>query len=140
MTDPLFALVIHDHDEALKELEGILKDLSVESWRITNCDSAESLIAQYKPSMIFIGLPVWERSHQQLVDLCRKADLALNIIVVGTMPDIELYVAAIERGAFSFIAPPFTHDGLNIIVHSAAIDARERRDAMARAVVAALHG
>jgi DNA-binding NtrC family response regulator len=136
MTNQLFALVIHDHEKPLKELKGILKDLSVETWSIDSCDSAEGLIAQYKPSMIFIDVPMWDKSHQQLVNLCRKSDLALNIIVVGEMPDIELYVASIERGAFSFIASPFSHDGLNPVVHSAAMDARERRDTMARALVA----
>src|SRR5271157_4594107 len=136
MTDHLCAFLIHDHTKSFNELEGMLKDLSVETWTIETCDSAESLFVQHKPSLVFVDSSVWERECEQLAELVRKVHLVLNVIVVGTVTDIELYVSAIKRGAFSFIAPPFAHDGLNIIAHSAAIDVRERRKVMAQATVA----
>lgn len=85
--------------------------------------------------MVFIESTIWGSAYKDLVDLSRRPDLALSVIVVGPAPDIELYVAAIERGAFSFVAPPFAYDGLNVIVHSAAMDARDRRESMEGAVV-----
>lgn len=137
MMDPLGALlIVGDNAESFRNLEGILKDLSVETWTIKTCDSAESWTAQHKPLLAFIASPVWDSSYPQLVALANKPDLAMNIIVVGTVADIEVYVSSIKRGAFSFIAPPFDHDGVNIIVHSAAMDALERRETMTRALIA----
>ena len=134
MTDHLSAFLIHDQPESFQELEGILKDLSVETWSIKNCDSAESLFSHHNPSLVFVDLSVWERACEQLAVLERKA--TLNVIVVGTVADIELYVSSIQRGALSFIAPPFEHNGLSIIIHAAAIDVRERRKVMAQAAAA----
>ncbi len=136
MTDHLCAFLIHDHTECFRELEGLLKDLSVETWTIKTCDSAERLFAQHKPSLVFVDSSVWEKECEQLAELVRKAHLVLNVIVVGTVTDIELYVSAIQRGAFSFIAPPFAPDGLNIIVHSAVMGVRVRVKVMTQATVA----
>jgi len=134
MTDHLCTFLIHDHIEPFKELEGILKDMAVETWTIKTCDSAESLFSHHNPSLVFVDLSVWERECEQLAVLERKA--TLNVIVVGTVADIELYVSSIQRGAFSFIAPPFAHDGLSTIIHSAAMDVRERRKVMAQTAAA----
>ncbi len=136
MRDYLRAFLIHDHPEAFKALEEILKDLCVEIWNIKTCDLVESLFAQHKPYLVFIELSAWEGSSAQLVALANQPDLATGIIVVGTLTDIDHYGSAVARGAFSYITPPFWHDGLNIIVHAAAMDARERRETMAQALVA----
>jgi DNA-binding NtrC family response regulator len=138
MTDQLCAFLIYEHTEPFKELEGILKNLSVETWSINTCDSAERLFAQHEPSLVFVEISVWERESERLAELAKKATLVLNVIVVGALTDINLYVSSIKRGAFSFIAPPFAHDGLNILVHSAAMDVRERRDFMRQATVTSM--
>ena len=127
MAGHLCALLIHNYPELFKELEGVLKDLSVKTWNTKTVASAENLIPQLNPILVFIESSLWDTSYPQHVDLARKPDLALNVIVVGTGIDIELYLSAIKRGAFSFIAPPFTHDELNVVVNSAVMDARERR-------------
>jgi DNA-binding NtrC family response regulator len=121
MKENVFALMVHDHPEHFRELEGMLKDLSVETWNIGHSNSAGEMTSRYKPDLVFIELNVWDRLHHQLASLARKADPALDIIVVGTRPDINRYVSSIEQGAAGYIAPPFTHDGLSIIVHSAAM-------------------
>jgi DNA-binding NtrC family response regulator len=113
----------------------MLKDLSVETWNIEHSNSAGELTSQYKPDLVFIESTVWDRLHKQLGGLAKKADRALDIIVVGTRLDINLYVSSIERGAAGFIAPPFKYEGLSTIVHSAAMSAHKLLDQMARNVV-----
>lgn len=126
--------MVHDHPEHFKELEGMLKDLSVETWNIGDSNLAGEMTSRYKPDLVFIELSVWDRLHHQLAGLARKADRAVGIIVVGTKLDIERYVSSIEQGAVGYIAPPFTFGGLNMIVHSAAMDGHVHPEAMAQAL------
>jgi DNA-binding NtrC family response regulator len=79
-----------------------------------------------------VDLPIWRKSHADIVNKAISVDSTFNIIVVGTLPDIEQCASAIERGAFDYVAPPFSHETLTLLVHSAAMDARERRESLAR--------
>lgn len=132
MNTPLLAVMIHDRPEPLKTLEGALSNLLVESYSVKSCSEAKSLIAQYQPLVVFVDLLIWSKSFPYIVDLAKAADQGFNIIVVGALPDIEQYVSAVERGAFNYIAPPFSHDTLTMALHSASVDARERRESLAR--------
>ena len=133
MRNRLIVLLIHDHPEPFGKLDAMLKDLPVGGRSIRSGDVTNDLVAQYMPALIFVDLPVWNKSWANIINLVRRADLAPNVIVVGSKPDIEVYVSAIERGAYSFVALPFLHDGLKFIVHSALSDVHDRRLAMFRA-------
>jgi DNA-binding NtrC family response regulator len=129
--NPIWAVAIHDHIEPCAELEGILRDLSVEVRAAKRCSEAWGLISKYQPSLVFVDLNVWRQSHNAIVNMAIEADQTFNIIVVGSLPDIEKYVSAIERGAFNYIAPPFSHDVLALVVQAAVADSRERRKSLA---------
>jgi DNA-binding NtrC family response regulator len=132
MQDNIFALLVHDHTGPFKELEGMLEDMSVETWNVETCNSAGDLASQYKPNLMFIELPVWDRLNKQLAGLAKKTDQALNIVVVGTKVNIDLYASSLEQGAVGYIAAPFAPDRLNSIVRSAAMNAHTHRAAMAQ--------
>jgi DNA-binding NtrC family response regulator len=133
MKPNVFALVVHDHLEQFKELEEMLKDLSVETWNIEHFNSAGDLALQYKPDLMFIESTVWDRLHLQLIGSVKQANRAPDIIVVGTKLDINLFVSSIERGAAGFIVPPFTYEGLSTMVHSATMSSREHQITTPRA-------
>jgi DNA-binding NtrC family response regulator len=132
MVDQLKAILISGDQENFRVLEGMLNDLSVQTWNANGCVSAATLVARYQPNLIFVDVALWDDGYEELVDLARQAELALNLIVVGTVTDIDIYISSIQRGAFSFVAPPFSHDSLGIIVRAAAIDVRQRREDMAQ--------
>ncbi len=131
MDTPLFAISIHEHPEPCKALEAALGDLSVETYFVKGWAAARDLIAQYQPLLVFVELAIWNRSHAEIVHLAGVADPYFNIVVVGSVPDIEMYVSTIEQGAFEFIAPPFAYEALTRVVHSAAKDARSCRQSLA---------
>jgi DNA-binding NtrC family response regulator len=132
MDNHLLAVLIHERSEPFEALKEALFDLSVEAYCVEGGSEAEDLIAEYQPLLVFVDLPIWSESHADIVDMVEGADQSLNIIVVGPLPDIQEHVAAIERGAFSFIAPPFSHKALTPVVHAAAMDARDRRESLVR--------
>lgn len=135
MDNHLSALLIRELPEPFQALQGALSDLSVESYPARGCNEAASLVVRYQPPVVFADLPIWRQSHAEIVNMANAANRTFNIIVVGPLPDIEQYMSAIERGAFNFVAPPFSHDTLTLAVHSAAMDARERRESLERVLL-----
>jgi DNA-binding NtrC family response regulator len=136
MDNLILAVLMQERPDAFEALKGALSDMEVEAYSVQGCNEAKSLIAQYHPLLVFVDLPIWNKFHADIVRMAQTADQTFNIIVLGPAPDIEAYASAIERGAFNFVAPPFSREPLTRIVYSAAMDARERTEAQAREVFA----
>jgi DNA-binding NtrC family response regulator len=115
------------------ELEAVMGGLAVKVFSVAECGEAWDLITQHHPSLVFVDLNTWRQSHSAIVDMAVEAEQTFNIIVVGALPDIEKYVAAIEHGAFNFIAPPFSPEVLSLVVQTAAQDASARRKSLSAA-------
>ncbi len=131
MDNLLLAILIYERPYPFEALKGVLCDTSVESYSVDGWSEAKDIIAEYQPLLVFVDLPNWNRWHAGIVKMANAADHTFNIVVVGPLPDIELYVSAKEQGAFSFIAPPFSHGPLALVVHSAVMDVRDRRESLA---------
>lgn len=136
MDNLLLAVLIHERPDPFEALKGALCNLSVESYSVRGCNEAKSLIAQYQPLLVFVDLPIWGIRNADIVNMAKAANRTCNIIVVGPLPDIDLYASAIELGAFSFVAPPFSPETLTVVVHSAALDALDRRESLGRVALA----
>jgi len=136
VSEHLFALLIHDHQETFESLRRTLRDLSVETYTIATCQEAQNLISQCRPQMIFTELALRDGSWQTILSMGEAAYVPLSVIVVGTVPDTRLYLSIMEGGAFDFIAPPFEHEPLKFVVRSAAINTYSRREALEHAAVA----
>ena len=132
MDNLIVAVLIHEQTGSFEDLKGTLSDLSVETYCAQEWSGANDLIARYQPLVVFVDLPNWNKFSNDIHNTTAKTDHDFNIVVVGLLPDIERYVSAIERGAFSYIAPPLSHEGLTEVVHAAAMDARDRRGVVAR--------
>ncbi len=128
------ALLVHDLPQPFGMLEALLKDFPVAVWSIRSDGDALDLMARHNPALIFVDLPIWNRSSSSIIGLAWSADPAANVIVVGSRQDIEVYVATIERGAFNFVAPPFSREGLRSMVNHAFADVRARNEALSRSL------
>jgi DNA-binding NtrC family response regulator len=136
MGDHLFALVVHGDDEPFVSLKRTLWELSIETYSVETCEEAGQLIAQCKPHVIFTGAALQDGSWLSILNMAEAVDVPLNVIVVGSTPNMRNYVSVMERGAFDFLAPPFEHEPLDFVVRSAHLDACRRREAAARIPVA----
>lgn len=128
MDKPLVAVLVYEHPDPLRALSKTLMDLSVEYYGARTWDAATVLIGQYQPVMIFVEITIWSKTRDAIMRASESADHPFSTIVVGCVPDIELYVSTIEQGAFNFVAPPFSHDILTPVLQTATVDAQRRRD------------
>jgi DNA-binding NtrC family response regulator len=131
MDNLLPAILIHERPYLFDALKGVLCDISVESYSVDGWDEAKAIIAEYQPLVVFVDLFNWNRWQAEIVKMANAADHTFNVIVVGPLPDIELHASVREQGAFSFVAPPFSHEALTMAVHSAVMDVRDRRESLA---------
>ncbi len=136
MSGDFFALLLHDQPYPLDSLKLALKELSVETCSARTLEEAGRLLPQTQPHLIFTDIFLPDGSWDEVINLAAKAASPVNVIVVGTNPNIKLYISALERGAFDFVLPPFEHHALDFVVQSAGQDVRRRRRAQARAAVA----
>lgn len=132
MEKPISAVMIHENAEAFKLLEASLSGMSVESYTVRGSNEAKDPIAHYQPLLIFVDFSIWRQMHAEIVEMELAADQTFSIIVVGAKPDIENYVESVGKGAFEFIAPPFSVESLGRVVKAAAADSRFRREALAK--------
>lgn len=130
MSENLFALLVHDHLGPFESLTRTLRDLSVETYSVESCKEAEDFVSHCRPPIIFTGKSLVDGSWVSILNIADSADVPISVIVVGAVPDMDLYLSAMERGAFDFVAPPFEHEPLNFVIRSAALDTHRRKEAL----------
>jgi FixJ family two-component response regulator len=69
-----------------------------------------------------------------VVSLATKASKPVNVIVVGRLVDVGLYLQTITGGAFDFIVTPLTGYELTHVVRCALENVLSRREAQGRSV------
>lgn len=136
MSDHFFALLVHGNPSTFDSLKTTLKDLSVGTYTVESLAEAKHLIPRTHPHIVFTDTSLPDGSWSDVINLAEKAGSPVNVIVVGSNKDMNLYMSAIERGAFDFVLPPFEHDALDFAVRSAGENACHRRHVQARLAVA----
>jgi DNA-binding NtrC family response regulator len=134
MEDPIRAVLIQDEFDSLGSLPRVLANLSVETHCANGFKEAKRLIVKHQPHLVFANQSQWCDYFEEIVCLASSADHVFDIIVVGPMPQVEWRASAIDHGAFEYVAPPFTHESLTGVVHSAVLDVIDRRQALVRAL------
>ena len=135
MSEHLFAVLVHDNPEPCESLKRTLKDLSVGSYSVKTCKEAEDLMSYCNPQIIFTESSVADGSWVSILNKAEMAEVPPRVIVVAGQPDPQLYASVMGRGAFDFVAPPFEREPLNVLIKSAAQEARHRREALAHAAL-----
>jgi len=130
MSENLSVLLVHGHPEPFKSLAWTLRDLFVETYSVESCKETEDLVSRCEPPIIFTDKSLVDGSWVSVLNIADSADVPPSVIVVGTVPDMHLYLSVMERGAFDFVAPPFEHEPLNFVIRSAALNTHRRREAL----------
>ncbi len=132
----VFALLVQDTNKPLDSLKVILKGESVETWSAETCEDVAKLLDQTQPELVITQTMLPDGSWVDIVSMAEKAASPTNVIVVGSHPDIGLYISAIEGGAFDFILPPFETEALRHVLRAAVDNVRYRREAQSSLAVA----
>lgn len=132
MNKPRFALLIAD-DEArsLESLKPKLKEHAVETFNARNCEQARRLLEQTQPDLIITQTALPDGTWLDVLLMAERAHAPLNVIVVGSTENTDLYLSVLANGAFDFITPPFKTERLECLLKAATEDVRQRRESLA---------
>jgi two-component system nitrogen regulation response regulator NtrX len=136
-------LVVDDEADIRELVSGLLEDEGHGVRVASNSDEALAAIRARRPSLAL--LDIWMQGGGldglELLDVIKKLDPDLPVVMISGHGNIETAVMALQRGAYDFIEKPFKSDRLVVVVQRALeASALKRENKRLRAQVAAPSG
>jgi len=123
-------LIVEDEPDIRAMIAGILEDEGYTVRQAGTSEQAVSAIRSRLPGLIV--LDVWLEGSSmdgiELLDVVKKDNPLLPVIIVSGHGTVETAVAAIRKGAFDYIVKPFKAEKLLVTVTRALENARLRRE------------
>jgi len=124
--DPSVLLLYSDPGPFLR-LEALLENQSVPTVRASSCQQARTLLAQSgTPRIVLTDTTLEDGTWRDALRAAGEASLPRAVIVVNRWDDIRLYLAALDQGAFDFIAPPFQASDVGWVLRRAQLHLAQR--------------
>ncbi len=128
MSEMPLALLVNDGATWAIGLKSMLEHRGFAVYEAPTCAVAALLLHSYAPPhVVFTDMQLADGSWTGILALAERSPLASNVIVISRVTDIELYVAALERGAFDFVVPPFDSLEIDHVARCALGNASVRR-------------
>lgn len=132
-SEEISTLLLHELGDSRDALELALEGQSVKVCCLRSCQEALPLLTGANPPhLIFTQPKLPDGIWADVVTLALKAAKPVNVIVVGRLENVGLYLQTITGGAFDFIVPPLTGYELTHVVRCAIQNVLARREAQAR--------
>jgi len=124
-------ILIVDDEEDIRELvAGILEDEGHGPRLARNSDEAIAAIEARQPQLVL--LDIWLQGSKldglQLLELVKKENSNVPVVMISGHGNIETAVTAIKLGAYDFIEKPFKADRLILIAERALETSRLKRE------------
>ena len=123
-------LVVDDEADIRELIAGILSDEGYATRSASDSDGVMSAIAQRRPHLVV--LDIWLQGSKldgiQILDVLKREQPDLPVVIISGHGTIETAVAAIKKGAYDFIEKPFKADRLCHVVHRALEAAKLKRE------------
>ena len=132
-------LVVEDEDIARRNLEHIL---SKEGYQVTATNSgakALDLLRQRDFSLVLTDLKMEKVDGMQVLKTCRKLQPYTEVIMITGYAAVDSAVAAMQQGAYHYIAKPYKIDELRQVIAQALtkrrlqLENRDLKDSLKRA-------
>jgi len=131
-------LLLYSDPEPFRRLEALLENQLVPTVRASSCQQARVLLAQSgTPRIVLTDTTLKDGTWRDALRLAGEASLPRAVIVVNRWDDTRLYLAALDQGAFDFIAPPFLPSDVNWVLRSAQLHLAERDKSRSKAAATA---
>lgn len=128
MVEMISALLVHDRKDAFSTLKPILESQCIVTREAKTCGEALlSLWAKRPPHLVFTDVQLADGNWCDVISLADKCPLPINVIVLSRQLDVNLYIEAMERGAFDFITPPLEGPDVAHVVRCATQNVLRRR-------------
>ena len=123
-------LIVDDERDICTLIAGILEDEGYTARRAHNSTEAIDAVRQRRPALVI--LDVWLQGSEldglQLLEVIRREEPPVPVVMISGHGTIETAVSAIKTGAYDFIEKPFKADRLLLVVDRAIEAARLRRE------------
>ena len=118
MNEQIFALLVQTQRSLNVALKLALHGTGIQTRHVRSCAEARQLLARLpRPHVIFADSRLPDGTWADIVSLADQCPRPLNVVVVSPELDVDLYLKALEGGAFDFIVPPFAGADLLHIVN-----------------------
>ena len=132
-SEEITTLVLHEAGESQDALKLALEGQSVKVRCLRSHQEALALLTgPNPPQLVFTQPKLPDGTWEDVVSLALKAAKPVNVIVVGRLANVGLYLQTVNGGAFDFIVPPLTGYELTHVVRCAIENVLSRRDVKAR--------
>ena len=123
-------LIVDDEIDIREIVSGILSDEGHGTRTAKNSDEALAAIEARRPSLVF--LDIWLQGSRldglQVLEIVKKQNPNLPVVMISGHGNIETAVSAIKLGAYDFIEKPFKADRLVLIAERALENSRLKRE------------
>jgi two-component system nitrogen regulation response regulator NtrX len=123
-------LIVDDERDICTLIAGILEDEGNTARRAHNSTEAIEAVRQRRPALVI--LDVWLQGSEldglQLLDVIRREDPPVPVVMISGHGTIDTAVSAIKTGAYDFIEKPFKADRLLLVVDRAIEADKLRRE------------
>ncbi len=123
-------LIVDDERDICTLIAGILEDEGNTARRAHNSSEAIDAVRQRRPALVI--LDVWLQGSEldglQLLEVIRREDPPIPVVMISGHGTIDTAVSAIKSGAYDFIEKPFKADRLLLVVDRAIEADRLRRE------------
>jgi DNA-binding NtrC family response regulator len=135
MPETITALLVHDGESCFQALELILREQGIKTRLARSCaEVSASLVQQGFPQLVFTSTGLCDGTWADVLNLASELKIhkSAEVIVVSDVLDQQLYLDAMENGAFDFIVRPFQPDDVAFVVRSAIWNARQKASRLAQ--------
>ncbi|MDR3461681.1 MAG: sigma-54 dependent transcriptional regulator [Beijerinckiaceae bacterium] len=123
-------LIVDDEIDIREIVSGILSDEGHGTRTAKNSDEALAAIEARRPSLVF--LDIWLQGSRldglQVLEIVKKQNPNLPVVMISGHGNIETAVSAIKLGAYDFIEKPFKADRLVLVAERALENSRLKRE------------
>jgi DNA-binding NtrC family response regulator len=113
-------LILDDEVDMLALLETIIKAKTPHDVSVTNNPlELEELLNQSPVSLVLSDLKMLGRDGLEIIDLVRRADETIPVIIITAYGSLDAAQEAIGRGAYDFITKPFRKEQVLITIERA---------------------
>lgn len=132
VTEDISILLLHELGSSLDGLISALEGQSVKVCCATSCQESLPMLTGPDPPHLILTQPkLPDGSWADVVSLAMNARKPVNVIIVGRLANVGLYLQTVTGGAFDFIVPPLTGFELTHIMRCAIENVLSRREAQA---------
>ncbi len=113
-------LVVDDEPNYLIVLSELLRDEGFEVYTAPGGNEGLEVVREVDLDLVITDMQMPEMDGLQLLQEIKKANGELPVIIITAYAEVEKAVAAMQAGAFSYLAKPFSNDELVVNINKAA--------------------